>query len=79
MYGRDYTQDELAQLRWSILEEKQRVVHILIDRVIIERVNGPDKRKITPILALDLLPESIPSAPGYQPLEYIEAAGQLSA
>ncbi len=46
--------DEIAQLKWAILEEKRRTVRTLISRVIVSKVEGPKKRKITPILALDI-------------------------
>ncbi len=46
--------DQLAQLRWAILEEKRRVVRTLIKRIIVSKVDGPKKRKVTPILALDI-------------------------
>ena len=49
--------DELAQLQWAVFEEKRRTVRTLISRIIVGKT--PDgKRKITPILALDMPLES---------------------
>lgn len=53
-FNEKFPGDSLAQLRWTILEEKRRVVRTLISRIIISKVEGSEKRKITPILALEL-------------------------
>ncbi|MCQ3980174.1 MAG: hypothetical protein DPW09_42710 [Anaerolineae bacterium] len=54
-FNEKFPGDALAQLRWTILEEKRRVVRTLISRIIISKVEGSEKRKIMPILALELL------------------------
>lgn len=53
-FAEKFPGDELAQLRWAILEEKRRTVRTLISRVIVSKTDGPQKRKITPVLALDI-------------------------
>ena len=63
--------DERAQLGWALLQERRRVVRTLIDHVVIERIDGPEKRKITPVLTLDLPPEFSSLASGDQSLEFI--------
>jgi hypothetical protein len=75
-YSEKFPDDDLAQLRWAILEEKRRVVRTLISKVIIARL--PDRqRKITPILALDMPLDGGESLDyGYQSLDYVEQIGE---
>ena len=66
-----FPQDKLAQLKWAILEEKRRIVRLLISRVIVGKSENP-KRTINPILALDLSLDSDSLDYGDQSLAYIE-------
>ena len=66
-----------ATTLWAILQEKRRVVRTLIDRVIIERVDGLQKRKITPIFALELPADVVSLASGHQSIEYIQDVGRV--
>lgn len=53
-YAGRFPGDEMAQLRWAIFEEKRRTVRMLVKRVIVSRVEGPGKRKVTVVLSLEL-------------------------
>lgn len=69
-FAERFPDDELAQLRWAMLEEKRRTVRMLVDRVIVSRTGGPEKRKITVVLNLTV-PES--SVSGHQSPEFYDS------
>ncbi|GIK37612.1 MAG: hypothetical protein BroJett011_14450 [Chloroflexota bacterium] len=61
-FAEKFPGDELAQLRWAILEEKRRIIKTIIGRVVVSKVAGPERRKITPMLALQL-PQDLEVSP----------------
>ena len=66
--------DRKGQLKWAILEEKQKIVRTLIDKVIVGRGADGHGRTITPICALDLPLNLVNfSDSGDQSLDYINA------
>jgi len=58
-YAARFPDDELAQLRWAIFEEKRHTVRTLVRWVVVSWVEGLEKRKITVVLSLDMPAESL--------------------
>jgi len=78
-FDAQFPNDQMAQLKKAIFEEKRRLVRNLISKVVISK--DPELgRKITPILALEVPLEDVDTL-GYdhQSLEYIESAGRRKA
>jgi len=61
-FEKRFPDSKLAQLRWAILEEKRRTVRTLIRRVTVGKGNNGKKRKIRPLLTLEVeLPHELQS------------------
>jgi hypothetical protein len=71
-----YNGDNLAALKWAILEEKRKTVRMLVSKVLIVKDENGGK-KIIPQLAFELPEEFASLVYDYQSLAYIEQAREM--
>ncbi|HSG43981.1 MAG TPA: hypothetical protein VLA72_12570 [Anaerolineales bacterium] len=75
-FDKKFKGDKMAALRWAILEEKRRIVRMLIDQVFLKKDENGEK-KIIPQLAFDVPIEFASLVYDDQSLAYIEQARDL--
>jgi hypothetical protein len=66
-----YEGDQLAALKWAILEERRRTVRMIVDKVLVVKNNDGSKR-IVPQLSFELPAELSSLVYDYQSLSYVE-------